>query len=59
MDIIAVVGFTIILFYISNEFFKYHNLEPMDFSIVYIVYFLLLGLAIFLPNGVKKMVSFK
>lgn len=53
MDIIAIIGFTIILFYISNEFLRYHGLEPMDFSVVYIVYFLFLGLAIFLPNGIK------
>ena len=50
MDIIALIGITVILFYIVNEFLKYHDLDPMDFSIIYIVYFLFVLLALLLPN---------
>lgn len=59
MDIIAIIGISVIFFYVSSEILKHNNLEPMDFSIIYIVYVLFVGLVLFLPNGVKKMSSFK
>ena len=51
MDLIALVGISVILFYVFNEMLKYNNLDPMDFSIVYIVYILFVSLALFLPNN--------
>lgn len=50
MDLIALVGISIILFYVFNEVLKYNNLDPMEFSIVYIVYFLFVSLALFSPQ---------
>ena len=55
MDIIAIIGISVILFYVSSEIIKHNNLEPMDFSIIYIIYLLFVGLVLFLPNRVKTM----
>lgn len=50
MDLIALIGMSVILFYISNEVLKYNNFDPMEFNIVYIVYALFISLAILLPK---------
>lgn len=54
MDIIALIGLSIIILYIFNEFLKYNDLDPTEFSIVYIVFTLFVCLALFLPNGMKN-----
>lgn len=54
MDIIAVIGISVILFYIFNEILKHNDLEPMEFSIVYIIYAMFIILFLLLPNGVKN-----
>lgn len=59
MDIIAVIGISIILLYVSTEVLKYNRLEPMDFSIIYIVYVLFVCLALITPNKVTTLMSFK
>lgn len=51
MDLIALIGISIIFFYIFNQVLKYNNLDPMEFSIVYILYFLFVLLALFLPKN--------
>lgn len=51
MDLIALIGISAILFYVFNEVLKYNNLDPMEFSIVYIVYILFVLLALFLPKN--------
>lgn len=48
MDLIALIGISVIFFYFLNEVLKYNNLDPMEFSIVYIVYILFVSLALFL-----------
>jgi len=52
MDIIAVIGFSVILFYITNEILKYNGLNSMDFCVVYIVYILFVTLIYLLPTGI-------
>lgn len=51
MDLIAIIGISVILFYVFNEVLKYNNLDPMEFSIVYIVYILFVSLTLFLPKN--------
>ena len=50
IDYIALIGITVIIFYIFGEVLKYNDLEPMDFSIFYIIYILFTGLIVFVPN---------
>lgn len=51
MDFIALIGISVILFYVFNEVLKYNSLDPMEFSIVYIVYIIFVFLAFFLPKN--------
>lgn len=59
MKLIFFIGVSVLLFYIFNNFLTYNDFNPMDFSIVYIIYFFFIGLAIFLPTNIVKLVSFK
>jgi hypothetical protein len=59
MNLFFIIGVSILLFYIFNEFLTHNNFDPMDFSIVYIIYILFVGLAFVLPTKIDKLVSFK
>lgn len=55
MDIIALIGTTLIILYIFTEVLKSNNICPYDYSVIYLLAVMFLLLAIFLPNKIRKL----